>query len=92
MPSTIEVTEGAKVQEPPTSPTLDGYEFMGWYTTTDTDTLFNFETAIFENTTLYAKWIKEGTEITKYTVTFDANNLHLRRVGQGGENTGRGRA
>ncbi len=73
MPSTIEVTEGAKVQEPPTSPTLDGYEFMGWYTTTDTDTPFNFETAIFENTTLYAKWIKEGTEITKYTVTFDAN-------------------
>lgn len=73
MPSAIEVTEGAKVQEPPTSPTLDGYEFMGWYTTTDTDTLFNFETAIFENTTLYAKWIKEGTEITKYTVTFDAN-------------------
>lgn len=73
MPSTIEVTEGAKVQEPPTSPTLDGYEFMGWYTTTDTDTPFNFETTIFEDTTLYAKWIKEGTEITKYTVTFDAN-------------------
>lgn len=73
MPSAIEVTEGAKVQEPPTSPTLDGYEFMGWYTTTDTDTPFNFETTIFEDTTLYAKWIKEGTEITKYTVTFDAN-------------------
>ena len=73
MPSAIAVTEGAKVQEPPTSPTLDGYEFMGWYTTTDTDTPFNFETAIFEDTTLYAKWIKEGTEITKYTVTFDAN-------------------
>ena len=73
MPSAIEVTEGAKVQELPTSPTLDGYEFMGWYTTTGTDTPFNFETAIFEDITLYAKWIKEGTEITKYTVTFDAN-------------------
>ena len=73
MPSAFEVTEGEKVKEPSTSPTLDGYEFIGWYTTSDADTPFDFETIISENTILYAKWIKEGTEITKYTVTFDAN-------------------
>ena len=73
MPPAIEVTEGEKAQEPSTSPTLDGYKFIDWYTTSDADTPFDFETAIFEDITLYAKWIKEGTEITKYTVTFDAN-------------------
>ena len=73
MPPAIKVTKGEKAIEPPSSPTLEGYKFIGWYTTSAVDTPFDFETAIFEDTTLYAKWIKEGTEITKYTVTFDAN-------------------
>ena len=38
-------------------PTAEGYTFGGWYADKDCTTLFDFNNAIFSDTTLYAKWV-----------------------------------
>lgn len=50
------------------NPTKIGYSFGGWYTTTDFDTLFDFNTPVVDQIACYAKWIPN-----KYTIRFDAN-------------------
>ena len=44
----------------PETPTKKGYQFTGWYTKDDNDKyeLFDFDTTITENITLYAQWGK----------------------------------
>lgn len=52
----------------PTDPTRNGFDFAGWYTSSDFDQSFDFEmTQIKANTTIYAKWDNI------YTVTYVAN-------------------
>lgn len=66
------VKTGDKASKPTTDPVKDGYVFAGWYKQ-DAETAFDFETAITENITLYAKWTEKTVETTEYTITFDAN-------------------
>lgn len=49
----------------PTEPTKDGYKFVGWYTTEELTTPFDFNVAPAQNMTLYAKW-KPLTNIFTY--------------------------
>lgn len=52
----------------PTDPVRSGFDFSGWYTSSDFTQLFDFEmTQIKEATTIYAKWDNI------YTVTYVAN-------------------
>lgn len=57
---------------PEEEPVYDGYEFAGWYTSTDNGVTLSSEKYDFENTpitdnlTLYARW--------KYTVSYSANS------------------
>lgn len=44
------------------------YIFTGWYEDSACTSVFDFDTAITDNTTVYAGW-----EIKKYTVSFDLN-------------------
>ncbi len=69
-PASITVDENTKVTVP-TAPEAAGWIFGGWYTEAACTTLFDFDTEITANITLYAKWTEKiaGT----YTVTFDAN-------------------
>lgn len=60
-PVAQEVKEGRTAEEP-TEPAKVGYEFIGWVTTEDGDELFNFETPINEDITLYGKWTEEIAE------------------------------
>ena len=54
--------------EVPEEPQRLGFDFMGWYTTSEFDNLFDFNlTHILADTTIYAKWIQ------KYTVTYNLN-------------------
>ena len=61
--------EGNKVSKP-SNPTLVGYKFIDWYTNADYEALFNFNTEINEDTTIYAKFEKVNVSVTNYT--FDA--------------------
>ena len=62
------VNYGEKVIEP-TNPIRNGYDFLGWYESTDngitlSELSYNFDTVITENIYLYAKW--KVTEIFVY--------------------------
>ncbi|MEQ2679796.1 InlB B-repeat-containing protein, partial [Enterocloster citroniae] len=59
------VDYGKTVLQPGDNPTRDGYTFAGW---THNDTVFNFNTEIYANTDLVAKWISTH----KLTVIYDA--------------------
>lgn len=56
------VEEGAKAVEPE-DPTRNGYTFLGWYLN---GRLFNFNTRIYEDITLVAKWEKNTEQYNKY--------------------------
>jgi len=56
--SNQKIQKGTKAKEP-TKPTRSGYTFYGWYANEDlSGEEFDFDTAINETTTLYAKWVK----------------------------------
>ena len=66
------VIKGGTVASP-ADPTKVGYDFKGWFTSTDggttlSDAAFDFAAAITEDVVLYAKWA-----IKTYTVTFITN-------------------
>jgi uncharacterized repeat protein (TIGR02543 family) len=55
-----------------TTPTKTGYRFDGWYLEATFETAFLVEaTNIYQNTTLYAKWV--DTTLSTYKVTYDLN-------------------
>jgi uncharacterized repeat protein (TIGR02543 family) len=54
----------------PADPTKDGFDFAGWYKEAALTTLWNFASdPVTANTTLYAKWVAEGST---FTVTFNS--------------------
>ena len=54
------------------TPTKAGFRFDGWYLESTFETPFLVEvTNIYQNTTLYAKWV--DTTLVSYTVTYDLN-------------------
>lgn len=61
---------GAKATEP-TDPTRFGYTFDGWFTSAELTTLFDFDTAIEADVTLYAGWT--AVILDEFTVTFETN-------------------
>lgn len=70
--TTVQVEDGETINsEDIPSVTKTGYNFAGWFTSIDggttlSDTAFDFDTAITEDITLYAKW-------TDYVITFDTD-------------------
>ena len=75
------VKQGLKATEPTTAPTKSGYAFAGWYADEALNTKFDFNTSIYAETTLYAKWLTlqsivlgacspSGGVITRYNVYF----------------------
>lgn len=63
----LSVSKGAKAAKP-TDPTQTGLVFKGWFTDEDLTEAFDWNTAITENVTLYAKW-----EAQKLTIEFETN-------------------
>ncbi|MFK5710219.1 InlB B-repeat-containing protein [Lysinibacillus boronitolerans] len=62
------VEHGKKASQPAQEPTKAGYTFGGWYISNAYTTPYDFNSAINENTTIYAKWIPG-----MYTVRFDVD-------------------
>ena len=78
--STIEsiiVNEGSTITLPD-NPTLDGYVFDGWYIDESLTTLFDENTPITNNMTLYAKW-----EIASlgYNISIKTSDIDLQGSG-----------
>ena len=66
--SSQQVIENTKLTKPD-DPSREYYKFLGWFTSVDGETEWNFETNIVTNNiTLYAKW-----ERTHYEITFNLN-------------------
>ena len=66
--SDLVIEEGNMITKP-TNPSKEGYTFAGWYTDDTFTTLFNFNTVITDNLTLYAKWNELVKEINIYSQT-----------------------
>uniref|UniRef100_UPI001FD1AED0 InlB B-repeat-containing protein n=1 Tax=Lysinibacillus boronitolerans TaxID=309788 RepID=UPI001FD1AED0 len=62
------VEHGKKASQLAQEPTKAGYTFGGWYISNAYTTPYDFNSAINENTTIYAKWIPG-----MYTVRFDVD-------------------
>lgn len=60
----------------PEAPTRSGYRFVAWYSNSTLTELYNFETLVIANITLYAKWELNNSSDPDaiYTVTFDCND------------------
>ncbi|MCR2822931.1 InlB B-repeat-containing protein [Lederbergia panacisoli] len=65
--SSEDVNYEEKVTEP-VDPTKEGHTFAGWYTDDLLSELYDFETGIVSDVTLYAKWT-----INEYKVSFESN-------------------
>ncbi|MCL2068157.1 MAG: InlB B-repeat-containing protein [Treponema sp.] len=65
----VEIDKGEKITDPPPDPILEGFEFVGWFID---DIEWNFDNdTVSNNTTLTARWVKDGVE--RFTVTFNTN-------------------
>ncbi len=64
------VTSGAKATKP-ADPAKEGFTFDGWYKDAAFTTVFDFNTAINSDVTVYAKW--NATPAVYYTVVSGAN-------------------
>lgn len=62
--------EAGKMAMKPAAPTRDNYEFAGWYTDTAFTNLYDFQTPVTADVTLYAKWDDLPEE---YSVVFESN-------------------
>jgi uncharacterized repeat protein (TIGR02543 family) len=62
-PGTQTVLHGGHASDP--APTREGYAFGGWYSDSDFSTAYDFDTLVFSDITLYAKWIAN-----EYTITY----------------------
>lgn len=61
----VNVEIGGTVTQPP-APTRGGYVFTGWYTDAACTTVYNFNTFVTTDTTLYAKWLMIHTFEAEY--------------------------
>ncbi len=76
------VTKGNKVQQPE-DPTRWGYNFVGWYSDRECTHIYNFNTSIENDITLYAKW-KKNSIIVRY---FHDNGIFEKEVTNTGSYT-----
>ena len=73
MPAAASVQSGQKVARPAAEPSREGYAFDDWYTAAAGGEAFDFDSAITQNTTIYAQWTPEQTPAATVTVAFDGN-------------------
>ncbi len=70
--TTTEQVEEGKLVIRPADPTKDGHDFLGWYTDATCETLYDFNTPVTGELTLYAGF-EERLENKTFTITFNLN-------------------
>lgn len=66
------VEEGAQAVRP-ANPTKNGFTFGNWYADAELTTVFDFDTPINNDITLYAKWLDPNDPNTIFTIRFNSN-------------------
>ena len=61
----VDVEVRKPVSKPETDPTRAGYKFLGWTTDESGYSLYDFDTKVRDDITLYAAWEAEGETLTK---------------------------
>ena len=77
------VSEGEKAARP-NNPVKDNFTFNTWYSDADLHHVYDFDTPVMGNITLYAKWL------TPFTVSFDSNggsDVPEQLIGEGNQAT-----
>lgn len=59
------IEKGSKATRPETDPTLEDKAFIGWFLA-EQNNAFNFDTAITEDITIYAKWEEASSSSLQY--------------------------
>jgi uncharacterized repeat protein (TIGR02543 family) len=59
--TTVVTVDGGTAVTEPADPVKEGFVFEGWYTEATYENLFDFDTNIQNDTTLYAKWVEIST-------------------------------
>ena len=60
-PEAQTVTDGDKAEKP-TDPNAEGYAFGGWYKEKECQNVYDFDTPVTEDRTLYAKWTADSSD------------------------------
>ena len=68
------IVPGEKAAEPG-APSKEGFDFSGWFRDEDLTELFDFDTAVNSDTTLYAKWVRSFTPADMTPPEFDLSTL-----------------
>ncbi|MFA7367642.1 MAG: InlB B-repeat-containing protein, partial [Bacilli bacterium] len=75
--SNLVVTEGSLINKP-ADPTKDGNTFLGWYKDSEFANAWVFTAdKVNANTTLYAKWAQEGTQVESKLYEFDFSSSNV---------------
>ena len=75
-PSAQRVVSGSTLSEPKT-PTATGYEFGGWYTDAECTKVFDLNTPITADTTLYAKWTANTVAVIGVALDYTTATLQV---------------
>ncbi|MCM1053173.1 MAG: InlB B-repeat-containing protein [Ruminococcus sp.] len=70
---TINVKNGEYLSIP-NNPTLNCYDFVGWYTNSSYSNRYNFNKPVTSDLTLYAKWLYNDACTLRHNITFIYNN------------------
>ena len=57
--ASVTVEEGSTVTKPKKNPTYKGYIFAGWYSDAACTVEYDFNSSVYSNKTIYAKWIDQ---------------------------------
>ena len=71
--STQNIESGGLAERPMAYPSREGYRFIGWFTTSTQETVFDFSSTIESDITIYAGWEVIVEEVLEVTVTMDCD-------------------
>ncbi len=77
------VSKGSKVSEPAVDPTKADHIFAGWYANAELTEEFDFDTAITQATTIYAKWMQAMAKNTTTGVSYASPAVALNTAANG---------
>ena len=74
------VKEGQKAKQPSKNPTNENKKFIGWYEDKNLTKKYNFNSPVYKNITLYAKWENPKTYTRLHEVIRRCNRARTKRI------------